>query len=64
MYTIYHAGKGSKDNWMISVATDVWEHDKLYEKLNGGNNRIPEEFDYRKKAHMKIILKEAVEGTF
>ena len=46
------------------MATDVWEHHKLYEKLNGGNNRIPEEFDDRKKTHMKIILKEAVEGTF
>ena len=53
-----------RHNWMISVAADVWEHHKLYKKLNGGNNTIPEEFDYRKKTHMKIILKEAVEGTF
>ena len=40
-----------RHNWMISVAEDVWEHHKLYTKLNGGNNRIPEEFDYRKKTH-------------
>ena len=53
-----------RHNWMISAASTVWETHKLWEKLGGGNNPIPEKLNYKKKTHVKIILKEAFEGTF
>ena len=48
---------------MTETATLAWDKFQLWRNI-GGTMRgfIPEDFDYRKKTHVKIIINEAVKG--
>ena len=51
-----------KLNWVIETAKQVWDKEKLWKKID--NIYIPVNFNYKKQAHVKIIVQEALLGTF
>ena len=50
-------------NWILETATQAWDKFKLWKKM-GNEVYIPIDLDYRKRKHVKIIIDEALAGTF
>ena len=64
-YHISCRGGRPRINWLIETATSAWDKHKLWKHIGGKNkNDIPEDFDYRRIQHIKVIIQEALEGTF
>ena len=63
VYHISCRGGRPRINWILETATQAWDKFKLWKKT-GNEVYIPVDFDYKKKKHVRIIIDEALAGTF
>ena len=63
VYHISCRGGRPRINWILETARQAWDKFKLWKKT-GDDVYIPIDFDYRKRKHVKIIIDEALAGTF
>ena len=48
-------------NWSIETVKLAWQKAKIYEKIGRGH---PQEFDYKKKTHVRKLIEEARKEAF
>ena len=50
-------------NWMAETATLAWDKFQLWRNIGGTmKGFMPDDFDYRKRTHVRIVINEAVKG--
>ena len=50
-------------NWLIETAGLAWDRKQIWRKISR-DNCIPTDFDYRKRTHVKLVIKAALEKAF